>query len=97
MTPNNWQKIEEVFQSALDLKPAERARFIAENSQDDIELRREVEKLLADYESAESFIESPVWTDSKFLNSSAKRQIASSLEENSPLDADKMIGRRIGV
>lgn len=43
MSPNHWQKIEEVFQAALDLKPAERAEFVVENSQDDIELRREVE------------------------------------------------------
>ena len=97
MTPEQWQKIEEIFQAAVDLKPSERAGFIVENSLDDVELRREVEKLLADYESAESFIESPVWTDSKFLDSGVKRQIASSLEENSASEDDKMIGRRIGV
>ena len=73
MSPDRWQQIEAVFQSALDLSPDKRELYLAENCQSDEELRAEVEKLLADYESAESFIESPVWTDSQFLNSTAHR------------------------
>jgi serine/threonine protein kinase/Tfp pilus assembly protein PilF len=100
MPQTRWQQIEEIFQSALDLLPAERSGFVSMRCADDAELQREVEKLLADYESADSFIESPVWTNSGFLDSVAKRSIASSLEESAPggttFKQDAMIGRRIG-
>jgi serine/threonine protein kinase/tetratricopeptide (TPR) repeat protein len=98
MSSNRWQQIEEIFQSALDLAPAERPRFVAESSGGDAELREEVEKLLANYESAESFIESPVWTSNP-LNSSAKRDIKSSLDKkiNENNGDNTFIGRRIGV
>jgi hypothetical protein len=59
-----------------------------------------VEKLLADFDSAEDFIESPVWTDSEFLNSAAKQKLVSSLDEDEPgtlIESDLMIGKRIGV
>ena len=98
--PNRWQQIEEIFQSALDIAPTERSNFIAAHCAGDAELRREVEKLLSDYESASSFIESPVWTDSQFLDSTAKRSIASSLEESAADSAggeDRMVGQRLGA
>lgn len=59
-----------------------------------------MEKLLADFDSAEDFIESPVWTDSEFLNSAAKQKLVSSLDEDEPgtlIESDLMIGKRIGV
>jgi eukaryotic-like serine/threonine-protein kinase len=100
MSLNRWQQIEEIFQAALDLPPAERLGFVSANCPNDPDLKLEIEKLLADYDSAENFIESPVWTDSHFLNSDAKRKIASSLDEAAPgngTDKDRMIGQRIGV
>src|SRR6476620_352718 len=99
MTPTRWQQIEEIFQAALDVEPAERGKFVQSRSGEDFELKNEVEKLLADHDSAESFIESPVWTDSRFLNSSAKNEIEISLDKQLKAKdrADSMIGRRIGV
>ncbi|HEY0427079.1 MAG TPA: protein kinase [Pyrinomonadaceae bacterium] len=98
MPDNRWQQIEEIFQSALDLAPAERLRFVAESSAGDVQLREEVEKLLANYESAESFIESPVWTENPFLNSAARRDIKESLDKKISENGDSsFIGRRIGV
>src|ERR1044072_1789941 len=98
MPDNRWQQIEEIFQSALDLAPAERLRFVNERSGGDAELKQEVEKLLANYESAESFIESPVWTENPFLNSAAKRNINESLNKKINENGENtFIGRRIGV
>jgi eukaryotic-like serine/threonine-protein kinase len=98
MSDNRWQQIEEIFQSALDLAPAERLRFVNERAAGDIELKQEVEKLLANYESAESFIESPVWTENPFLNSAAKRNINESLNKKINENGENtFIGRRIGV
>lgn len=97
MSPENWQKIESIFQTALDLPIEERRIFIAEQCGDDTGLKKEVEKLISDYDSAESFIESPVWTDSRFLNSTAKNIISKSLDEESKeLNEEAFIGKQIG-
>jgi serine/threonine protein kinase/tetratricopeptide (TPR) repeat protein len=96
MSDNRWQQIEEIFQSALDLAPAERLSFVRESGAD-TELKAEVEKLLANYESADSFIETPVWTQNP-LNSIAKQEIKDSLDKKFAEDVDgSLIGRRVGV
>ncbi len=98
MSPDRWQQIEAIFQSALDLSPDQRELYLKESCGDDQSLRSEIEKLLADYESADSFIESPVWTNSGFLNSSAKKILSQSFDEISgENDADSMIGKLIGA
>ncbi len=81
MSPDRWQQIEAVFQTAIDLPPGKRPAFLLEKCKGDDGLRAEVEKLIANSDSAESFIESPVWTDSNFLNSKAKKIISDSLDE----------------
>jgi serine/threonine protein kinase/Tfp pilus assembly protein PilF len=99
MTPERWKQIEDIFQSALDLKGDERERFVRAECGDDEELRREVEKFIARFETEDSFLESPVWTDSRFLQSQIKREIASSLDDEgvSNKDAKPFVGRQIGV
>src|SRR5512138_864481 len=59
MTPERWQQISLVYQSALDKAPAARAAFVAEACRDDSDLRREVESLLA-RESAHVMVDDPV-------------------------------------
>ena len=66
MSPDRWQQIEAVFQTAVDLKASDAKRFIEMACDGDPELRVEIEKLMTDYELADSFIESPVWTDHNF-------------------------------
>ena len=98
MSPERWQQIEAIFQTAVDLKAADRAAFIEKACAGDTELKAEVEKLMADYESADSFIESPVWTDSNFLNSSAKKIISDSLDDQAEaLQTEDLTGQQIGV
>lgn len=65
MSPERWQKIEEIFQDALDLPPSRRADFVAEKCADDAELKAEVEKLLLQFEDASNFIETPALSDEK--------------------------------
>ncbi|MEO8648646.1 MAG: protein kinase [Acidobacteriota bacterium] len=98
MSPERWLKIEALFESTVDLRPAERAQFLSKECSDDVELKREVEKLLQSSDSADDFIESPIWTDSSFLNTSAKKEISESLDDG--LDTgreDNYIGQTIGV
>lgn len=46
MSPERWQQVEQIFQSVLELAPAEREAFLAKACGDDKELRHEVEALL---------------------------------------------------
>ena len=46
LAPDQWQRIEKLFQSALELEPAQRAAFLAEACGGDEVLRHEVESLL---------------------------------------------------
>ena len=99
MTPERWKKIEEIFQAALDLSGDEREQFMRAECGDDKDLRAEVEKFIARFETEDSFLESPVWTDSRFLQSQAKREIASSLDDavSANKDGKSFVGRQIGV
>jgi eukaryotic-like serine/threonine-protein kinase len=54
MTPERWQQINQIFHSALERNPGDRAAFLAEACASDEELRREVESLLASDETAET-------------------------------------------
>ena len=98
MSPERWLRIESVFQTAIDLPATDRDSFLADECGQDAELRREVEKLLKSSDSAAAFIEVPVWTDSRFLNTSAKKEISNSLEDQFE-DAvrDNYLGSRIGA
>jgi serine/threonine protein kinase len=59
MADENWQKVREVFDSALRQKPEERRRFVDEVCGEDKTLLAEVESLLLSLGSAESFMETP--------------------------------------
>jgi len=48
MTPERWQQIARVYQSALEHAPATRGAFLADACRHDSDLRREVESLLAE-------------------------------------------------
>jgi hypothetical protein len=47
MTPERWQQVARVYESALEQAPANRSAFLADACQGDSDLRREVESLLA--------------------------------------------------
>jgi eukaryotic-like serine/threonine-protein kinase len=53
MTPERWQQVKAVFQSALDREPRERALFLAQACADDPHLRSEVEALISSYRQVE--------------------------------------------
>jgi eukaryotic-like serine/threonine-protein kinase len=57
MNRENYQKVKQIFQSAIELAPAERSGFLAETCREDKDLRREVEKLLDSFES--EYLEQP--------------------------------------
>jgi serine/threonine protein kinase/tetratricopeptide (TPR) repeat protein len=59
MDPERWQKIEQLYHSALKQEVAERAAFLENACRGDDALRQEVESLLANEGEAKSFIEVP--------------------------------------
>jgi serine/threonine protein kinase/Tfp pilus assembly protein PilF len=59
MAEENWQKVREVFDSALARPPGERQNFVNEVCGDDKTLLAEVESLLLSLDSAEGFMETP--------------------------------------
>lgn len=61
MKTGRWKKAFDLFQSAVERAPAERAAFLDESCHDDEDMRREVESLLTSHERAENFIEVPAF------------------------------------
>src|SRR5882724_1829840 len=61
MKAERWEKVIDLFQSALERPPEERAAFLDETCHDDEGMRREVESLLTSHECAENFIEVPAF------------------------------------
>src|SRR5688572_19913998 len=82
MADANWQKVREVFDSALRHRPDERRKFVNEVCGDDKTLLAEVESLLSSHDSAESFMETP-----------AVAEVAHMIEiETKKLEAGKRFG-----
>jgi Tol biopolymer transport system component len=82
MTPERWQQVKELFHSALEREPAQRAAFLDLACAGDQELRKEVESLIGSNKNSDSFIEAPGFG-----------AVAQLLAEESP---DLSVGQRIG-
>jgi predicted ATPase len=59
MTPERYQRVEEVFGLAIEREGEARARLLDEACGDDVDLRREVEALLAEHDRASRFLAEP--------------------------------------
>mgnify|MGYP001420737671 CR=1 FL=1 len=57
MNSDRYQKVKEIFNSVIEIEPEGRGAFLDERCDGDGELRREVERLLASYDS--EFLEQP--------------------------------------
>jgi eukaryotic-like serine/threonine-protein kinase len=83
MKPEDWPRVKQIFQAAIDLPPGERAAYLARQAAGDDELRREVESLL---QSAED--------SGEFLSGHAVGYVPGAVADEEPPDAH--IGRPIG-
>ena len=57
MTPEQWHRVKEIFEAALDRDPDERSAFLGQACAGDDSLHNEVQSLLSSYE--QEFIETP--------------------------------------
>mgnify|MGYP003288535312 CR=1 FL=1 len=85
MTPDRWRQVEEIFQAALDLSPEDRKRYVSDVCKEDTDLRRDVESLLSQYDSAGELLDEPVYGNTEL-----------SVLESFVEEKDPMIGRRLG-
>lgn len=65
MTAERWQRVKEVFQSAVERQSEERDAFLAMETAGDGELRSEVEKMLR-YVSGTGVLDRPAWDGLRF-------------------------------
>ena len=81
MNSERWQEVKKLFDAVVELTPSEREKILAESCGADVDLRRDVEKLLASSDEAESFMESP-----------AASEVASLIIEPKNLEAGTSFG-----
>src|SRR5258705_1488951 len=93
MTPERWRQVEEIFQAALDRVPEERSRYVSAVCADDASLKRDVESLLLQYDSAGELLDKPLYGATDMGALSAIGAVASAHDD----DQDPMIGRRLGA
>jgi non-specific serine/threonine protein kinase/serine/threonine-protein kinase len=94
MTPERWQHIKRIFQSALDRAPAERPAYLAEACAQDTALQREVETLLSAEGQLGDFITKPVVDEAADFIAAAQGVDRSAIFNETT--AGGMTGRRIG-
>ena len=59
MTPEQWQRVRPILESALELEPTSRSAFVDRACAGDDRLRLEVQSLLADQKQGDHFLEEP--------------------------------------
>ena len=59
MPDPHWETLKEMFHAALALAPQERAAYLTQASDGDLELRQAVEALLKSHEETNSFVDTP--------------------------------------
>jgi serine/threonine protein kinase/Tol biopolymer transport system component len=76
MTPERWQRVDEIFQAAIELKPEERPAFVERTCAGDEELQREVESLITADEQGLSFVDEPAFQVAASLLTTGEPQLA---------------------
>ncbi len=72
MTPEQWERIKQIFDATLDQAPCDRAVFVQSSCGEDSAIRSEVERLLADHERASGFLEPPSHGSGRFALSGSQ-------------------------
>src|SRR5919205_3184678 len=75
MTPERWQQVKQIFNSAINYRPEERSLFISQACSGDDQLRSEVESLIASHEESGSFIDKPAFEAAASLLANDKTEL----------------------
>ena len=82
MTPERWQRINDIFHAALDLDPAHRDAYTRAQARDDTEIAREVGSLLDSHRRSNGVLDLPAWAVGSDL-----------LLDDQPALAGKIVGK----
>ncbi|HEX3184564.1 MAG TPA: protein kinase [Pyrinomonadaceae bacterium] len=77
MTPERWQQVKEIFDSAIKYLPEQRHGFLSQACGGDAELRSEVESLITSHEKEGSFIDEPAYCAAAELLANEKAELPS--------------------
>src|SRR6185369_5461360 len=77
MTPERWQQVKQIFDSALKYAPKQRGVFLSQACSGDAELRSEVESLITSHEKEGSFIDEPAYCAAAELLANEKAELPS--------------------
>jgi len=97
MTPERWQRIEELFEHGLEVAAGEREAWLAAACGADQDLHREVESLLRAHIESGGFLERPAVVQMESLGQVGQIDQSGRSGADSPTRARKWIGRRIGA
>ncbi len=86
------QTAEDIFQTACELPPVERAVYLDRACADNEALRREVEELIKYYESGETFLEKPALQDAARRMANRLSGAQPETEDNTSREGDWMLG-----
>src|SRR5687768_2170319 len=88
MTPQQYEHLTELFHAALEIAPDERAAYLDQVSDGDVELRRELESLLAAHAQRAAYTEKPPddIAAGMYLAQDRDAEVAPSLAPNTRLD-----------
>src|SRR5262245_30188974 len=75
MSPERWQQVKEIFNSALTYRPEERGSFLSQACSGDVNLRKEVESLIQSHEQSGSFIDEPAFVSAASLLTEEKLEL----------------------
>jgi hypothetical protein len=87
MTPETWQQLKDMFQTALELSEEARRAYLIDACNGDTELLLRVEKLLSAHFTAGAFLNSPALVDAGVIGST---------EEVNETEIGDCTGRRLG-
>jgi serine/threonine protein kinase/Tol biopolymer transport system component len=76
MTPERWQRVDEIFQAAIEMKAEERPAFVERACAGDEELRREVDSLITADEQGLSFVDDPAFEVAAGLLATGEPELA---------------------
>ncbi len=77
MTPERWQQVKEIFDSAIKYRPEHRSVFLSQACSGDDALRSEVESLIVSHEKEGSFIDEPAYYAAAHLLANEKSELPS--------------------
>src|SRR5574338_1575543 len=77
ISPERWQQVKEIFDSALKYQPEQRGAFLSEACSGDEDLRSEVESLITSHEKEGSFIDEPAYYVAAEMIANGKTELQS--------------------